>query len=108
MHKLESLLEKMRHTKLPCDFEMKTHLSNLIRMPDLVILNKKQRTSQLIQFTVPLYHGKSKKKKKKNKSLELARVLQNLRIMKMTIMPNDTRKNGQCEEDLKRPRPRLC
>ena len=56
------------------DFEMETdHLILAIR-PDLVILNKKKRTNQTVDFAVLVDHiVKLKQREKRDKYLDLAR-----------------------------------
>ena len=55
---------------------------------DLVIVNKKQRTCQIVDFTVPSdYRVKLKEGKKRDKYLDLARELKTLWNMKVKVMP---------------------
>ena len=82
MHKPESVLENETHNIL-WDFEIKT--DNLIpaRRPDLVLINKKERTCQLVDFAVPADHRvKLKENEKMDKYLDLARELKKLWNMK--------------------------
>ena len=52
MHKPESVLKNETH-KILWDFEIKTdHLIPAKRL-DLVLINKKERTCQLVDFAVP-------------------------------------------------------
>ena len=55
MHKLESVLENETHTIL-WDFEIKTDQLIPVRRSDLVLINKKERTCQLVDFAVPADH----------------------------------------------------
>ena len=75
MHKPESVLENETHTIL-WDFEIKTDHLIPARRPDLVLINKKERTCQLVDFAVPEdYRVKQKENEKMDKYLDLARDL---------------------------------
>ena len=66
MHKLESVQLNETH-KILWDFERQTeHLISATR-PDLVIVNKKKRICQIVDFAVAADHSKKSKKKKKRK-----------------------------------------
>ena len=73
MHKPESVLENETH-KILWDFKIQTDHLIPARRPDLVVINKKERTCHLIDFAVPADHRvKLKKIEKKDKYLDLAR-----------------------------------
>ena len=65
----------MRH-KICRDFEMQTDHLIPARRPNLVIINKKKRTSGIMDFTVPADHEKKiKENKKRDKYLNFAKDL---------------------------------
>ena len=71
-----------------CDFEMQTDHLISARRPDLVIINMKKITCQIMNFALPADHGvKLKESEKKDKYLDLAAELKNLWNMKMTVIP---------------------
>ena len=55
MHKSESVLENEMHNII-WDFGIKTDHRNPARRPDLVLINKNERTCQLVDFAVPTDH----------------------------------------------------
>ena len=60
--------------KLLWDFEIQTNHLILSRRPDLVIINKKKGTCQIVDFVVPADHRvKLKENEKIDKYLDLAR-----------------------------------
>ena len=59
--------------KILWDFEIKTDHLIPARRPDLVLINKKERTCQLVDFAVPANHWvKLKENEKIDKYLDLA------------------------------------
>ena len=87
MHNPESVLENETH-KLFWDFEIKTDHLILARRPDLVIINKKKRSCWAVDFAVPVDHRvKLKECEMRDKHLYLARELQKLWNMKVTVIP---------------------
>ena len=75
MYKPKSVLENETH-KILWDFEIKT--DNLIpaRRTNLELINKTERTCQLVDFAVPADHRvKLKENEKMDKYLDLAREL---------------------------------
>ena len=87
MHKPESVLENETH-KILWDFEIKTDHLIPARRPDLVLINKKERTCQLVDFAVPADHRvKLKENEKIDKYLDLARELKKLWNMKVKVIP---------------------
>ena len=75
MHKPESVLENETH-KILWDYEIQTDHLIPARRPDLVLINKKKRTCQLVDFAVPADHRvKLKESEKIDKYLDLAREL---------------------------------
>ena len=77
MHNPESFLENETH-KLLKDFEIQTNRLILARRPELIIINKKERTCRIVDFAVQADHGvKFKESEKKDKYLDLARELKN-------------------------------
>ena len=58
------------------------------RRPDLIIINKKERTCRILDFAVPVDHRvKLKDCEKREKYLDLARELKKLWNMKVMIIP---------------------
>ena len=78
MHNLESVLENKMH-KFLWYFEIQLDHLILVRRPDLVIVNKKQRTCQIVDFAVPADHkAKMEEGKKRDTYLDLARELKRI------------------------------
>ena len=76
-HKPESVLENETH-KILWDFEIQTDHLITARRPDLVLINKKERTCHSVDFAVPADHRvKLKEIEKKDKYLDLTRELKN-------------------------------
>ena len=88
VHNTESVLENDIR-KLLWDFEIQTdHLISATR-PDLIIINKKERTCRIVDFAVPLDRRKKLKEcEKRYKYLGLAKESQKLWNMKVTIIPS--------------------
>ena len=60
----------------------------MARRPDLIIINKKERICQIVNFAIPAEHRiKLKECEKKDKYHNLARELKQLWNMKVTIVP---------------------
>ena len=60
--------------KLHWDFEIQTDHPISAKRPDLVIINKKKRTCQIVDFSFPADHRvKLKESEKKDKYLQLGR-----------------------------------
>ena len=71
-----------------CWFKKKLTRSEIIRRPDLIIINKKKRICKIVDFTVPADHRINlKESEKKDKYLNVARELKKLWNMKVTIVP---------------------
>ena len=78
MHKPAPVLENDTH-KLLRDFDIHTDHLISTRRPDLIIINKKKRTCNIVDFAVPAeYRIKLKDCEKKDKYLDLARELKKL------------------------------
>ena len=74
--------------KLLWDFEIHTMCLIAARRPDLIIINNKKRISKIVDFAVPADHRiKLKECEKKDKYLDLAREVNKLWNMKVTIVP---------------------
>ena len=87
MHNPAFVLENDTH-KLLWDFDIQTDHLILTRRPDLIIINKKKRICKIVDFAVPADHKiKLKESEKKDKYLDLARELNKIRNMKVTIIP---------------------
>ena len=87
MHNPASVLENYTH-KLLWDFDIQTDHLISARRPDLIIINKKQRTCKIVNFAVLADHGiKLKESEKTDKYLDFARELKKLWNMKVTIIP---------------------
>ena len=81
------VLENYTH-KLIWDFDIWTDYLISARRPDLIIINKKKRTCEIVDFAVPADHRiKLKESEKKDNYLDLARELKKLRNMMVTIIP---------------------
>ena len=86
MHNPESVQENEAH-KLPWEFETQTDHLISARRPDLVVINKKKRTSQIVDFAIPADHRvKLKENEKKDKYLDFARGLKKLWNMKVRFI----------------------
>ena len=73
--------------KLLRDFEIQTDYQISSRRPDLIIINKKERTCRIENFAVPVDHEiKFKGWKKRDKYFEVARDLKKLWNIKVTII----------------------
>ena len=69
------------------DYEIKTDHLIPARRPDLVLINKKKRMCQLVDFAVPADHRvKLKENEKMNKYLDLARELKRLWNMRVKVI----------------------
>ena len=64
MHNPESVLENETH-KLLWDFDIQTDHLISARRPDLVIINKKNRTYRIVDFAVPADHREKLKESEK-------------------------------------------
>ena len=74
--------------KLVWDFEIQTDYPISPGRPDLIIINKEKKTCGIVDFAVPADHRvKLKESEKKDKYLDLARELNELWNMKVTIIP---------------------
>ena len=87
MHNPASILENDSH-KLLSDLDIQMDHQNSARRPDLMILKKKKRICEIVDFSVPADHRiKLKEFEKKYKYLDLAREMKKLWNMKVTIIP---------------------
>ena len=87
MHNPAFVLKNETH-KLLRGFDIKTDPKILTRKPDIIIINKKERTCRIVDFAVPAdYRIKIKENEKKDKFLGLASDLKKLWNMKVTIIP---------------------
>ena len=87
MHNPESVQENGTH-KLLWDSEMHTDHLISARRPDLIIINKKERTCRIVDFAVPADHRlKLKEGEKRDKYLDLAWKMKKLCNLKVTIIP---------------------
>ena len=85
MHNPESVLENETH-KLHWDFEIRMDHLITARWPNLIIINKKEKTCRIMDFAVPVDHKvKLKKCEKRYKYLDLVRELKKLWNIKVTI-----------------------
>ena len=70
------------------DFKIQTDHLIPARRPDLVIVTKRKRTYQTVDFTVLGEHRiKIKENEKREKYLDLTRELKKLLTMKVTVIP---------------------
>ena len=75
MHNPAPVLEN-NTLKLLWAFDIHTDHLILVRGPDLIIINKKKKTCQIVDFAVPAGHRiKLKEYEKKDKYIDLARQL---------------------------------
>ena len=74
MHNPKSIPENDTHTQILGDFDIQTHHLISARLPDLIILNKKENV-QNVDFAVPTDHRVKLKEIKKNIYLDLSREL---------------------------------
>ena len=87
MHNPESVQENEMH-KILWDFEIQTDHLILAKRPNLVIVHKKKRTCQIVDFAVPADHRvKLKRNEKRDKYLNLARELKKQWCMKVMVIP---------------------
>ena len=78
MHNPAPVLENDMH-KLLWDFYIQTDHLIPARISDLIIINKKKRIFEIVDFAVPADHGINlKESEKKDKYLDLARELKKL------------------------------
>ena len=69
----KSVLENETH-KLLWDFEMQTDQLIMARRPDLIIINKNERTCRILYFAFPADHIiKSKENERRRKYVNLAK-----------------------------------
>ena len=86
MHNSTAVLENDTH-KLLWDFDIQTDHLITVRRPDLIVINKKKRTCEILDFAVLADHRiKLEEKEKKDKYLDLARELKKLWNM-VTFIP---------------------
>ena len=87
MHNQVPVLENDTH-KLPWDFNIQTDHKIPTRWPVLIIINEKKTIGKILDFAVPVDHRiKLKECEKKGKYLDLARELEKVWTMKVTIIP---------------------
>ena len=87
MHNPAPARENNTH-KFLWDFDIHTDHLISARRSDLIIINKKKRTSKIVDFTVPVDRGiKPKECEKKDKYLDLARELKKTWNMQVIIIP---------------------
>ena len=83
----ESILENETH-KLHWDVEIQMDHLISARRPDLIKINKRERTCRIVDFAVPADHRvKLKESQKKDKYSDLARELKKPWNMKVTFIP---------------------
>ena len=71
------------------DFDIQTDHLISVRRPDLIIINKKNRTRKIVDFSVPADHRiKLKESEKKDKYLDLARELKKTMELKVDNYTN--------------------
>ena len=85
MHNPAPVLENETH-KLLWDFDIQTDHLISARRPDLIIINKKKKICQIVDFAVPADH-RIKLKECEKRDKYLARELKKLWNMKVTIIP---------------------
>ena len=87
MHNPESVLENETH-KLLWDLEIQPGHQILARRPDLIIINKKERTGRIVDFALPVDHRvKLKESERRYKYLNLVGEFKKLWNIKVTIIP---------------------
>ena len=76
------------HTQTPREFDIQTDHLISARRPDLIIINKIKKICKIVDFAVLADHRiKLKECEKRDKYLDLARELEKLWNMKVTIIP---------------------
>ena len=76
MHNPESVLDNHTH-KLTWDFEIQTDHQISARQPDLIIINKKERTCGIMKFAVSVeYRVELKECEKRDEGLDLAETVE--------------------------------
>ena len=74
--------------KVLWDFEIQTDHLISARRPDLIIINKKERTCRFLDFAVPVDHRvELKESKKKDKYLDFGREMKKIWNMKVIVIP---------------------
>ena len=96
MHKPESILENKTH-KILWYFEIQTDHLIQARRQDLVIINKRNRMCDSIDFTVPKNQIVKIKDEKRDKYSDFARELRKLWYMTVTVSKNLLRKMEELE-----------
>ena len=87
MHNPAPVLENATHKPL-WNFNIRTDHLIPARRPELIIINKKERTCKIVDSAVPADHRiKLKECEKRDKNLDLARELKKLWNMQVTIIP---------------------
>ena len=72
MQKIESVLENETH-KILWDFKIQTYHQTSAWRTDVVLINKKKRTCQLVDFTIPTIRRQNKRKCKDDKFFDVAK-----------------------------------
>ena len=87
-HKPATVLENENH-KILWDMDIQTDKPIQARRPDVIIINKKEKFCQIVDFAVPADHRINiKEKEKRSKYTELARELKGIWMMKkIKIVP---------------------
>ena len=86
MHKSEALIENKRY-KIPKDFEIQKNYPIQVKRQDLVLINMKKRTCDIVDFAEPTDHRLTwKENQKLNKFLDLVRELKKVRNMNVTLV----------------------
>ena len=84
-HEPESILENGDY-KILWDFSIHTDVIDA-RRPDLLVVDKKERSCKIIDFVVPGDSGMEKEKDKIEKYQDLGKELQEIRNVKVKIIP---------------------
>ena len=99
MHNQESVLGNETH-ELLWDSDIETDHLISARRPDLIIINKQERTYSIVDFALPADHRvKLKECEKRDKYHDLARELKKPRNMKVTIILIVTGAVGRVTKD---------
>ena len=91
--------------KIAWEFEIQTDYPISAKRSELMMVKKKMRTYRIVYFAVPADHKvKIKENEKSDKHLDLARELENMRNVRVTVIPIAIGALGKEPKGLKRRR----
>ena len=102
IHKQESVRENETH-KILLDFGIQTDHLIPARKPNLVLINKKKRSCQVVDYSVPAYHRANMKESEKiDQYLDLASRQKKLWDMRVAMIPVVIGPLGTVPKDLEK------